>query len=60
VRIVLLAVLVCLSGCDAEMHKADNRVLWDAAGCAFVVSPNVGNTSFVRTLPDANKPSCRK
>jgi len=59
VRCAFLLIICLTAGCRSEQNaKADNKVLWDSNGCAFYVRPNVGDNSFIRPLPDANKPTC--
>lgn len=54
-----LAVLGLLTACRSpEYARADNRILWDAQGCAFHVEPGIRSTSLVKSLPDADKPTC--
>lgn len=58
---VALAVLLALAltACRQPQNaQADNRILWDAHGCAFHVEPHWGDTSFVTRLPDADKSTC--
>lgn len=56
---LILLVLLALSGCRSRDAAAlDNRIVWDKNGCAFTIVPNIGDTSFVRPMKDANRESC--
>lgn len=56
---VVLLLALSLTACRRPQHaQADNRILWDAQGCAFHVRPNIGDTSIVKRLADADKPTC--
>lgn len=59
-RFVLLVLLAaCLCGCNRIDAQADNKILFAADGCAYYVRPGAGDTSFVRRIPDADKPTCK-
>lgn len=60
-KTLLYAALVMLSGCwrNDDLSQADNRILFDKEGCAFIVQPNVGDTSFVKRMRDADKEGCQ-
>lgn len=58
--LLVLAIVLACTGCTRSpaVSEADNRVLWGNDGCAFMVSKHVGDTSFVRRLPDADRSTC--
>lgn len=52
--------LITLAGCRSERAaQADGRIVFDKQGCAFQVRPNVGDTSFVLRLKDADQSGCK-
>lgn len=51
--------VLTLAGCRNDNYAgADERILNDAAGCAFYVEPGIGETSFVKRMKDADKSGC--
>lgn len=55
-----ILIIVGLVGCaDPQYHVADNKILYDANGCAFFVQTGDGvNGSFVTRVNDADKDKC--
>ena len=59
--IILIVLFVLLSGCRSEENaKADDKILWDKEGCAYLVLPHFGDTSFIRPVRDANRAECKQ
>lgn len=58
-KFALLAAVLSLAACrDAENTQADGRMLWDRDGCGYYVRAGIGDTSFIKRVPDADKSSC--
>jgi hypothetical protein len=52
--ILTACALLTLAACSDEPAYLTNRIVKDRDGCAFTVRPNVGDTVFLRFLPDAS------
>lgn len=59
-RLAIVALCLLIVGCRSrEASLADDRILWSAEGCAFIVRGwDIGANSVVVRLPDADKPTC--
>lgn len=57
--IIVTALLGLLAGCNSQGQRdADGKILRDKHGCAFVVSPGVGDVSYLHRLPEESLPTC--
>ncbi|CAB3972304.1 MULTISPECIES: hypothetical protein [Burkholderia] len=53
----LICAVLALAACREDIP--DNRILLDRDGCAFFARPGVGDTTFLKRLPDADEPRCK-
>lgn len=59
--LITAACTLLLCACrPADYAAADGRIVFDKDGCAFLVKKNIGATSFVIRLRDADKETCKK
>lgn len=56
-KILCVLAFAALAGCRQDaLSQADNRVLFDREGCAFIVRSGVGNTSAGRRFEAIDGP----
>ncbi|AOJ09642.1 hypothetical protein [Burkholderia mayonis] len=60
VAALILAVLALAACRNQDASQTDNRILFDLDGCAFFARPGVGDTTFLKRLPDADEPRCAR
>ena len=55
----LLAVVIFIIGCSKVPDYADEKVLRDENGCAFVASKHIGDTMFLTFSKKDSQDSCQ-
>lgn len=55
---IATAFLTLLTACNPGVSELNNRLLWDAEGCAYVVEVDIGTK--IRRVADADKTTCSR